>query len=77
MSLSLEQLQTFQTKLESRSDVEETAEPVKGHVIEWALAEVVILLRKINHHLSKRRGRRNPRWNPPQHRAMSPIRPEA
>jgi hypothetical protein len=56
MSLSLEQLQIFQAKqLESRNDVEKTATPIKDHVIEWALVEIVILLTEIKDHLTKHR----------------------
>jgi hypothetical protein len=53
MSLSLQQLKTFQTTLESRNDTKQTAEPVEDRVVAWAMIEIVILLTAIKDHLTK------------------------
>jgi hypothetical protein len=48
MSLSLEQIRTFQKQeLESRNDAQKTATPVPGREVEWALVELVILLTEL------------------------------
>ena len=53
MSLSLEQIRAFQEKeLESRNDVQKTATPVAGRVVEWCLIEIVILLTEFRNKLA-------------------------
>lgn len=53
MSLSNEQLRTFQATLESGDDVKGTRTIIPGRAVEWTLTEIAILLRELKLHLSK------------------------
>jgi len=52
MSISVEQLKTFQLTLESANDETKTRAPVNSQVAQWAMIETVLLLTAIKDSLN-------------------------